>query len=297
MDLLIIGGPTGIGKTSLSVDIASKYKMEIISADSMQVYRGMDIGTAKISKEEMHEVPHHMMDMIRPDEQFTVEDFQSRALELINDIHQKGKKVLITGGSGLYIDSILYDLDFAQAPPNYEIRTFYEEELSRYGKEYLHRKLEEIDPVSAQRIHINQTRRLIRALEVYHTTGIPYSKHGRDRKSIREQFSNVSYYALDMERETLYDRINQRVDKMIENGLLEEVKGLLSKGYDSGLKSMQAIGYKEMIAYIRGDYTWEEAVRVLKKHSRNLAKRQWTWFNNDPNAISISKEELGKIYL
>jgi tRNA dimethylallyltransferase len=273
--LLVIVGPTAVGKTALSIDMARHMNGEIISGDSMQVYRGMDIGTAKISLEEMRGIPHYLIDTHSPAEPFSVSDFQSEAKKLITDIHTRGKLPMIVGGTGLYIQSVIYNYQFSEASQNESFRTEMERLARDEGNHMLHQRLHEIDPISASRLHPNDLKRVIRALEIYHITGKTMAEFQNRSEQSPYQLCMLG---LTMDRDLLYERINHRIDLMIHQGLVDEVRGLLDKGYLSDFPSMQGIGYKEMISYLEGDKSFEEAVEWLKKNSRNFAKRQLTWF-------------------
>lgn len=286
--LIVIIGPTAVGKTSLSIELAKRFHGEIISGDSMQVYRTMDIGTAKITTTEMGGIPHHLIDIKNPEESFSVAEFQELARNKITEITNKGKIPIIVGGTGLYIQAVLYDYQFSDASSDWKFREEMETRLAEKGKEWLYSQLKQVDPASAERIHPNNTRRVIRALEVFHCTG----KTMGERE--REQSTNLLYHTaligLTMDREQLYERINQRVDQMIAEGLMEEVKGL----YDKPIRdcpSVQAIGYKELYEYFSGHVTLEEAIAQLKQNSRRYAKRQFTWFRNkmDVTWFDVSK--------
>lgn len=275
--VIVIVGPTAVGKTKLSIDVAKKFNGEIISGDSMQVYQGMDIGTAKIRREEMEDVPHHMIDIKLPDESFSVADFQRTVQAHIKDIHARNKLPILVGGSGLYIQAVLYDYNFPKQTRDPEFTETLEQEVKQNGIMPLYKKLQTIDPEHAQTIHPNNHRRIIRALEVYQLTNKTVSEHQRYQKN--ESPYNIKFIGLEMERAALYNRINERIDEMIKNGLENEVKGL----YDKGLRdcqSMKAIGYKEFIPYFEGKQTKEETIELLKRNSRRYAKRQYTWFKN-----------------
>lgn len=290
-NLCIITGPTGIGKTSLSIQLAKNLNGEIISSDSMQIYKGMDIGTAKISTSEMDNVPHHLIDIVYPDEDFTVSDFKSEAKSLIAEINNYGKLPIMVGGTGLYINSIVYNLDFARVAFNPTIRKKYEEVMKIKGSDYLHKLLKDIDPISSQKISINDKKRIIRALEVYDLTGKTMSQYNKGFRKKNEDY-NLIIICLNMDRVKLYDRINKRVDIMIENGLLEEVRLLLSMGYDSNSIALQGIGYKEIIKYLNKELTLEESIDLIKQKSRNYAKRQLTWFRRDDRIKWINVDEF-----
>ncbi|MFX3624706.1 MAG: tRNA (adenosine(37)-N6)-dimethylallyltransferase MiaA [Ectobacillus sp.] len=273
----VIIGPTAVGKTKLSIELAKRLNGEIISGDSMQVYRGMDIGTAKVTKEEMEGIPHYMIDLKDPDEPFSVAEFQKTVRTRIQEIAKRGKLPIIVGGTGLYIQAVLFDYQFSEAPGDDEYRRTLEELAKREGNEVVFARLQEIDPESARRIHPNNVRRVIRALEVFHVTGRRMSALLDEQEN--KLLYDVALVGLTMEREKLYERINMRVDMMMEQGLLEEVKRL----YESGIRncqSIQAIGYKELYDYLEGKISLAEAIDTLKLNSRRYAKRQLTWFRN-----------------
>ncbi|MGD6942292.1 tRNA (adenosine(37)-N6)-dimethylallyltransferase MiaA [Cytobacillus gottheilii] len=275
--LLVIIGPTASGKTNLSIQLAKKYNGEIISGDSMQIYRSMDIGTAKISPAEMGGIPHYLIDIKEPDEAFSAAEFQQLVRRQIDEISSRGKLPIIAGGTGLYIQSVIYDYQFSDAPSDEEFRKELEKKAEKQGHDALYAELEKIDPLSAENIHPNNVRRVIRALEVYHCTGIPVSQW--QEKQQPELLYDTSIIGLTMERDLLYSRINSRVDLMMREGLLQEVQGLYEKGIRN-YPSIQAIGYKEIYDYIEGRATLETAVDNLKQNSRRYAKRQLTWFRN-----------------
>ncbi|SFJ17022.1 tRNA dimethylallyltransferase [Terrisporobacter petrolearius] len=273
--LIILTGPTAVGKTALSIELAKDLNAEIISADSMQIYEYMDIGSAKVTKEEMDGVTHHMIDEVKPDFPFSVSEFQDRANKYIKEVANKGKNVLVTGGTGLYLNSLIYNMDFAKSNSNSKIREELEKELKDKGIDYMHDKLKSLDSEAACRIHKNNTKRVIRALEVC-LDGKKMQDFSNDLRYNEEYLPII--IVLNRDREILYNRINKRVDIMMESGLIEEVKKLLSMGYDKNLISMQGIGYKEIIKYLEGEYTLDEAVEIIKRDSRRYAKRQITWF-------------------
>jgi len=277
--ILVVLGPTSIGKTKVSIDIAKKLNSEIISTDSMQIYKKMDIGTAKISKKEKETIKHHMIDLIDPKEEFTVYDYQKNSLEIIDKLLLENKTPILVGGSGLYINSILYDLDFNKVSSNDKVRNKYFALKERKGKMFLHNLLEKKDKEAAKKIHPNNVKRVVRALEVLEVTGEKYSQNSNFRK-YSEKY-NFIIIGLEMNRELLYNRINLRVEHMIEEGLINEVEELYNEGYDKSYQSMQAIGYKEIIDYIEGNTTKEEAIRLIKRNTRRFAKRQITWFKPD----------------
>ena len=271
--LVVIIGPTAVGKTKLSVELAKRLGGEIISGDSMQIYKGMDIGTAKIKPEEMEGIPHHLIDIKEPTESFSVAEFQQMVRPLITEISERGKLPMIVGGTGLYIQSVIYDYQFSDAPSDEEYRKELELFWEENGTVALHKKLAEIDSESAKRIHPNNIRRVIRALEIYHCTGKTMTEW--QKQQTPELLYNVALIGLTMERAMLYERINTRVDQMIAEGLLQEVKAL----YDRGIRdcqSIQAIGYKELYECFDGKITLDEAIEQLKQNSRHYAKRQLT---------------------
>lgn len=275
--VVVLIGPTAVGKTRTSIELAKRFNGEIISGDSMQIYKGMDIGTAKIKKEEMEGITHHLIDIKNPDESFSVAEFQELVRIKIKEITNRGKLPMIVGGTGLYIQSAIYDYQFSDAPNNEELRKKLEDRVKVDGVEVLHKELEKVDPVSAERIHPNNVRRVIRALEVYLTTGQTLTD--LQSEQVVEPLYDVAIIGLTMEREQLYDRINLRVDEMITEGLEAEVKKL----YDLGLEqtqALQAIGYKEWFRYFSKEQSSETTVELLKQNSRRYAKRQLTWFRN-----------------
>ena len=289
--LIVLTGPTAVGKTSLSISLAKAVNGEIISADSMQVYKGMDIGSAKIRKEEMQGVTHYLVDILEPEEEFHIVKFQELAKAALEEIYAKGKIPILVGGTGFYIQAVTRDIDFTQA----EQETSYREELEQFaqekGAEYLHEKLREVDSKSAENIHANNVKRVIRALEFYHQNGTPISEHNEEQKQQTSPY-NLAYFVLTAPREILYERIDRRVDQMMEEGLLEEVKSLRERGCHRGMVSMQGLGYKEILAYLEGEYPLEEAVRILKRDTRHFAKRQLTWFRREQDVIWVDKEQF-----
>jgi tRNA dimethylallyltransferase len=275
--LLVIIGPTAVGKTKLSIEMAQRYNGEIISGDSMQIYRGMDIGTAKIKKDEMEGIPHYLIDIKEAFENFSVAEFQLLVRAKIDEIANKGKLPIIVGGTGLYIQSVIYDYQFSDVPGDEAYRLLLEERVQKIGNEALYKELLEVDPGSAAQIHPNNVRRVIRALEIFHLTGKTMQEFQSTQQP--DLLYNTAIVGLSMEREKLYERINYRVDLMIEEGLIEEVKGFYQQGLRD-CQSIQAIGYKEIYAYLEGKVTLEEAIVNLKQNSRRYAKRQLTWFRN-----------------
>lgn len=290
--ILVLTGPTAVGKTEASVQLAKRCQGEIISADSMQVYRKMNIGTAKITESEMQGVPHHMIDIMEPDEEFNVFEFQKRAKQIIEDIQARGKLPILVGGTGFYIQAILKDVAFTQQKTDSSYRNHLEEEAKKIeGKIKLHNMLADIDPVSAQDIHPNNVKRVIRALEYYNDTGKPFSLHNEEQQKRTSPY-NYLYAVLYMNRSILYDRIDKRVDKMMKQGLLEEVENLLCMGYSPSLVSMQGIGYKELVPVITEHRLLEQAVEELKKNTRHFAKRQMTWFRREKDVDMIDRSSF-----
>lgn len=271
-------GPTAVGKTALSLRLAADYGCEIISGDSMQVYRGMDIGTAKATAEERSLIPHHMIDIHDPDHPFSVAEFQERAYRHIVDITERGKLPFLVGGTGLYVESLCYNFQFTDVGSDESFREEQRLYLERFGEEALHDKLREADPASADRLHPRDSRRVIRALEIAHLTGKPMSVHLAEQK--RESPYDLCMVGLTTDRKILYNRIEERIDLMVEEGLVEEVRRLLADGYGRGLISMQALGYKEIMAFLEGETTLDAAVELLKRDTRRYAKRQLSWFRH-----------------
>ncbi|MCU6708213.1 tRNA (adenosine(37)-N6)-dimethylallyltransferase MiaA [Paenibacillus sp. J5C_2022] len=276
--LLVLLGPTAVGKTALSLEIAKSWNAEIISGDSMQVYRGMDIGTAKIKQSEMDGVPHHMIDICDPAQPFSAAEFQDRARAAISDIHSRGKLPFIVGGTGLYVESLCYQYQFADIGSDETFRQRQEQYAEEHGSVALHAKLEEIDPEAAERLHPNDQRRIVRALEVYHLTGETFSSQQANQK--RESPYELLLLGLTMDRAELYRRIEKRIDVMLEEGLVGEVERLLGMDAPPHTVPMQALGYKEIAAYLRGEMSYEAAVERLKRDTRRFAKRQLSWFRH-----------------
>jgi len=281
--IVVICGPTGIGKTSVAVELARHFRGQIIGADSMQVYRYMDIGTAKPTAEEQACVVHHMLDIIAPDEPFDAARYAELAGTKILELDRKKIMPFVVGGTGLYIKALLHGLFNAEVF-DAEVRDRLKQEAAVHGIECLHERLHRLDAESAERLHPNDRYRIIRALEVVETTGKPISRYHREHGFSGQPFEALKI-ALNMDRAVLYARINQRVDAMIAAGFLEEVKNLLARGYSADLKSMQSIGYRHMVEFIRGRFSWEACVRTLKRDHRRYAKRQLTWFGADPQII------------
>lgn len=291
--MIILTGPTAVGKTELSIRLAKEIGGEIISADSMQVYRGMDIGTAKITKEEMQGVRHHLIDCLNPDEEFNVAIFQEFAREAAKDIAQRGMVPILTGGTAFYIQALLYGIDFNEEEHDDSYRNaMYEIGADEEGKKRLHAMLCEVDKEYADTVHYNNMKRVVRALEYNHYTGRKFSEYNEQQR-MREAEYDFCYFVLNDERAHLYDRINKRVDIMVASGLVEEVKLLREKGYAEDLVSMQGVGYKEIIAWLNGAITLEESIELIKKNTRHFAKRQLTWFRKEEDVIWVNKPEFG----
>ncbi len=289
--LIILTGPTAVGKTNLSIKIAKEINGEIISADSMQVYKNMDIGSAKITPEEMQGVRHHLIDVLEPDEDFNVVTFQKLCKDAINDIYNRNSIPIITGGTGFYIQSVLYDIDFTENEEDSTYRRELENIAATQGATVLHERLEKVDPASAETIHANNVKRVIRALEFYEQTGKRISEHNEKEREKQSAY-NSCYFVLTDERDRLYERIDKRVDIMIEQGLVDEVKALKARGLKRGQVSMQGLGYKEILAYLDGEISLEDAVYVIKRDTRHFAKRQLTWFRREKEVIWIDKSEF-----
>ncbi|MEG2108141.1 MAG: tRNA (adenosine(37)-N6)-dimethylallyltransferase MiaA [Clostridium sp.] len=290
-NILVITGPTAVGKTELSIRLAKKLNGEIISADSMQIYRYMDIGSAKIKSEEMEGVTHHLIDIVNPKEPFSVADYKRIGEKCINDIFRRGKLPIIVGGTGLYINALTCNMDFTDAESDYEYRAELESLADKFGNLYIHNMLKSIDEESYIKIHENNRKKVIRALEVYKLTGKPFSSFDAGKNFYNSDY-NVHYYVLNMDRTNLYSRINKRVDIMIDSGLEKECIKLKQMGYNSSMQSMQGIGYKEMLYYLDNKLSLDECIEMIKKGSRNYAKRQLTWFRRDPRANFLNKDEL-----
>lgn len=286
--LIILTGPTAVGKTKASIGLAKALNGEIISADSMQVYKYMDIGSAKIRPEEMQGVKHYLIDELEPDEEFHVVKFQQMAKEAMEVIYAQGKIPIVVGGTGFYIQALLYDIDFTESNEDNSYRQELEQLADEKGAEYLHEMLRAIDPVSADTIHANNVKRVIRALEFYHQTGEKISEHNEQERAKNSPY-DFCYFVLNDDREKLYERINMRIDQMLEEGLVDEVKALKNKGYTRDMVSMQGLGYKEILDYLNGECTLEEAIYILKRDTRHFAKRQLTWFRRERDVICIDK--------
>lgn len=278
--LIILTGPTAVGKTKASIGLAKAIGGEIISADSMQIYKYMDIGSAKICPEEMQHVPHYLVDELEPDDEFHVVRFQQMAKEAMKKIYAAGHIPIVVGGTGFYIQALLYDIDFTDNDNDTSLRAELETFAKEHGAEALHEKLREVDPKSAETIHANNIKRVIRALEFYQKTGVKISEHNETERQKESPYQFV-YFVLNDDRENLYRRIDLRVDQMIEEGLVAEVKALKARGYDRSMVSMQGLGYKEILAYLNGEMSLETAVNILKRDTRHFAKRQLTWFRRE----------------
>ncbi len=289
--LIILTGPTAVGKTALSIGLAKAVDGEIISADSMQVYRKMNIGTAKIQQSEMQGVRHHLIDILDPGEDFNVVLFKKYALEAMKDIYSRGKIPVVVGGTGFYIQALLYDINFEDNDNDMSYREELQILAAEHGNSYIHDMLAGVDPESAEKIHENNVKRVIRALEFYKKTGTKISEHN-EAESQKESPYNFEYFVLNDDRQKLYDRIDRRIDIMLEDGLLDEVKSLVDEGYSRDLVSMQGLGYKEMIDYIQERYNLDEAVYTLKRDTRHFAKRQVTWFKREKQVTWVNKNEF-----
>lgn len=279
-DLIVITGPTASGKTAMSVELAKILGAEIVNADSMQIYKYMDIGTAKPTVEERQGIPHHLIDIVMPDEQFSVARYCECAKEAIDSVHAKGKPVVMVGGTGLYVDSLVNNIQFSQIEPDEEYREKMEKLADEKGNEHIYNMLLEIDSESAEKIKAADRKRIIRALEVFHLTGKTIIWHNEQSRSVPSPY-NTTMFAIDVAREVLYDKINRRVDIMMDMGLLEEVKTIINMGIKKDSTAMQAIGYKEIGEYLEGEITLEEAVDKIKQGSRRYAKRQLTWYRRN----------------
>ncbi|MDI3534119.1 MAG: tRNA dimethylallyltransferase [Thermosediminibacterales bacterium] len=293
-NLMVIVGPTAVGKTSTAIDVAIRLNGEIVSADSMQIYKYMDIGTAKPTRDEMKGIKHHMIDIIEPDQEFSVADYKKMAEEKIDEILHTGKLPILTGGTGLYIKSITDNYFFSEADVDWPLRNKLKDQFVKYGKMYMYEKLKQIDPKTAEKVHPNDTKRIIRALEVYEKTGKPISYYYEQTK-LRKPKYKLIIYGLEAPRKKLYEKINKRVDKMIEKGLVQEVKNLLDMGFTKKMNSMKGLGYKQIIDYLEGKLTLDEAINLIKRETRRFAKRQFTWFKKDKRIIWINTDELNPV--
>ena len=291
--MIILAGPTAVGKTAASIRLAKAVGGEIISADSMQVYRHMDIGSAKIRPEEMEGVPHYLVDVLEPEEDFNVVRFQQMAKAAAEEIYARGRIPIAAGGTGFYIQALLYDIDFTENDGDSSFRRELEKTAEEKGGEYLHALLQEADPEAALQIHPHNIKRMIRALEFNHQTGGKISEHN-EREREKESPYHYAYFVLTDERSRLYDRIDRRVDLMMEEGLLDEVRFLKERGVRRDSTAMQGLGYKELYACLDGEYPLEEAVRIIKRDTRHFAKRQLTWFKRERDVIWADKSVIGQ---
>lgn len=287
--LIVLTGPTAAGKTELSLRVAEQYGCEIISADSMQVYKYMDIGSAKIGADEMRGIRHHLIDVLMPEEEFSVYRFVQMAKQAIDEIYSRGKIPLVVGGTGFYIHALLYDAEFTEENSDNELRTRLEALAEEIGPEALHERLREVDPESAGIIHPNNVKRVIRALEFYEQNNRPISQHNEEQRA-KESPYDFCYFVLNMDRSVLYDRIEKRVDQMVKNGLKAEVERLRDMGYSRELVSMQGLGYKEYLDHLNGEISEEEAIYRIKRDTRHFAKRQLTWFRRERDVIWLDKK-------
>ncbi len=292
--LVIIAGPTAAGKTAVAVRLAKHLDGEVVSADSMQIYRYMDIGTAKPCAAEREGIPHHLVDIVEPEEEFSAAMFQKLARQAIKDIYERGKLPILAGGTGFFIDAVIYNYDFSFAGADKELRKFLQREAEEKGNAAVHERLRRVDPEAAERIHVNDLKRIIRALEIYQQTG---RAGALLRKKNKEKYHcyDTLFFGLYYKRELLYRRIEERVDKMIEEGLVEEVKRLMNAGYHTGLVSMQGLGYKEIAGFLQGKYSLDEAIAILKRNTRRFAKRQLTWFKRYSSIKWIDMEKHNAI--
>lgn len=290
-DLIVLTGPTAVGKTSLSIALAKAVNGEIISADSMQVYKSMDIGTAKITEEEKCGIPHFLIDELEPDEEFNVTIFKNKVMKYIKEIKDRGHLPIIVGGTGFYIQSVIYDINFTEYGDDSEIRKKYEEIAETLGKTKLHNLLSEVDKEYADSVSENNVKKVVRALSFFEMTGEKLSAHNAKERERTSPF-DFAYFVLTMDRKKLYERIDKRVELMFEIGLVEEVKGLAAKGYNKSLTSMQGIGYKEVIDYLNGETSLSECINIIKRDTRHFAKRQLTWFKREKKVQYINRDDL-----
>lgn len=291
--LVVLTGPTAVGKTELSIGLAKAINGEIISADSMQVYKYMDIGSAKIMPEEMQGIKHYLIDEFMPEEEFNVVRFKEYACRYMEKIYEKGKIPILVGGTGFYIQAVLYDIDFTESEENSELRAQLEQFAKEHGAQALHERLAAVDEKAAKEIHPNNFKRIIRAIEYYEQTGQKISEHNEKERQ-KESPYNSAYFVLTDDRQVLYDRINLRVDKMIEKGLVDEVRRLRQMGYTKNMVSMQGLGYKEILDVFDGRYTLEDAVEIIKRDTRHFAKRQLTWFKRERHVLWLDKREYDR---
>ncbi len=286
--LVILTGPTAVGKTALSIALAKAIGGEIISADSMQVYRHMDIGSAKITPEEMEGIPHYLIDVLEPDQEFNVVVFQELAKQAAAEIYSRGHIPIVAGGTGFYIQALVYDIDFTENDEDTAFRRTLEEQAKREGAEALYERLRAVDPESCESIHAHNIKRVIRAIEFYEKTGKKISEHNREQRQNDSPY-NFAYFVLNDDRERIYERINGRVDLMMAQGLVEEVRALRESGCRKEMVSMQGLGYKELLSYLEGETSMEEAVYLIKRDTRHFAKRQLTWFRREKEVIWVDK--------
>ncbi|MBU3087466.1 tRNA (adenosine(37)-N6)-dimethylallyltransferase MiaA [Clostridium gasigenes] len=289
--ILVLAGPTAVGKTELSIKLAKELNGEIISTDSMQIYKHMDIGSAKITVEEMDGVAHHMIDIVEPHEEFSVAEFKRIAEICIEDVLRRGKLPILVGGTGLYINALTCNMTFTEAKKDDTYRAELESLANEHGNEHVHGLLKKIDPISYRDIHANNRKRVIRALEVYKITSKPFSSYNLGKDIYNDKY-DVCYIVLNMDRSKLYGRIDKRVDMMMEKGLVDECINLKNLGNTSNMQSMKGIGYKEVFYYLDGDISLEDTIDLIKQGSRNYAKRQLSWFRRDPRAIFLDKDAM-----
>ncbi len=281
--VIVICGPTASGKTALSIELAKKINGEIVSADSMQIYKDMDIGTAKPTKEEMGEIQHYLLDFVSPEERYSVAQYKQDAKKAIKEIISKGKTPIIVGGTGLYVDSLIYEIEYNDIKLDEEYRKYLEKIAEEQGLEELYKKAVEIDPEAMKKISLNDKKRIMRVLEIYHSTGKTKTEQEKESRKNPVEY-DYRVFAINWDREILYERINKRVDIMVDQGLIEEVKEILNK-YDTFPTAMQGLGYKEVVDYLNGAYTKEEMIEKIKLETRRYAKRQLTWFRKNKQTI------------
>lgn len=289
--LVVLTGPTAVGKTKLSIELAKKIGGEIISADSAQVYKHMDIGSAKIRPEEMEGIPHYLVDELEPSEEFNVVVFQQKTKQYMQEIYERGHIPILVGGTGFYIQAVLYDINFSVDDDNHQIREELESLAKEKGAEFMHEELRKVDPASADAIHANNIKRVIRALEYYKLTGQKISEHNEEQRKNESPY-DFSYFVLNDHRDLLYERIDKRVDEMVAEGLIEEVKHLKEAGYNRSYVSMQALGYKEIFSFLDGEISLDDAIYIIKRDTRHFAKRQITWFKREKEVIWVNKPEF-----
>ena len=289
--LIIIAGPTASGKTSVSIELAKKINGEIISADSMQVYKYMDVGTAKIKPEDMQGIKHHLIDVLNPEDEFNIVKFQEMVKSAVAEINSRNKIPILAGGTGFYIQSVLYDIDFNKEEDNRKLRESLEKEYDSMGADFMYEKLKKADEISALNIHKNNKKRIVRALEYFMVNNAPISLHNEEQSKKKSPY-DFTFFVLNPERKILYQRINERVDGMMDEGLVNEVISLKERGLSKDYISMQGIGYKEILEYLNGDILLSEAVDKIKKNTRHMAKRQVTWFKREKDIININPDEF-----